>query len=207
MKNEEFIDYYEVLEASSNANSETIERVFRYLAHRLHPDTSDNNSHDRFNKLVEAYDVLKDPKSRAVYDIEYRKHQQHKADLMNGAEKTGSDTVDRHRMLSLFYAKRRREMDNPGVGVMTLEQILGIPEEVLEFHLWYFREKGWVSREENGMLAITAEGVDQIEAANQSWATSNRLITDQSSGNHKTATTANGSKISKKTGRPELALN
>ena len=33
-----FIDYYEILEISPNANSETVERIFRYLAMRYHPD-------------------------------------------------------------------------------------------------------------------------------------------------------------------------
>ena len=34
-------DYYEILEVSPNANSETIERIFRYLAMRYHPDNRD----------------------------------------------------------------------------------------------------------------------------------------------------------------------
>ena len=36
-----FIDYYETLEISPNANSGTIERMFRYLAQRYHPDNKD----------------------------------------------------------------------------------------------------------------------------------------------------------------------
>ncbi len=106
MSKDEFIDYYEVLESSPSANSETIERIFRYLAHRYHPDTSKNNNHEHFNLLVEAYNELKNPESRAAYDVEYRKHQLHKADLLRGAEATGTDSVDRRRMLSVFYAKR-----------------------------------------------------------------------------------------------------
>ena len=35
---EDFIDFYETLEVSPNANSETIERMFRYQARRFHPD-------------------------------------------------------------------------------------------------------------------------------------------------------------------------
>jgi curved DNA-binding protein CbpA len=41
MKASEFMDYYEILELSSNANSGTIERMFRYLAQRYHPDNRD----------------------------------------------------------------------------------------------------------------------------------------------------------------------
>ena len=36
-----FADYYEILEISPNANSETIERIFRHLAQRYHPDNQD----------------------------------------------------------------------------------------------------------------------------------------------------------------------
>ena len=35
MEASEFIDYYEILEISPNANSGTVERMFRYLAQRF----------------------------------------------------------------------------------------------------------------------------------------------------------------------------
>ena len=38
MEASKFIDYYELLEISPNANSGTIERMFRYFAQRYHPD-------------------------------------------------------------------------------------------------------------------------------------------------------------------------
>jgi pilus assembly protein TadC len=50
-----------------------------------------------------------------------------------------------------------------------LEKIMGLPADILEFHLWYFREKGWIDREESGLLSITAAGVDQIESTVQSF--------------------------------------
>jgi preprotein translocase subunit Sec63 len=37
----EFVDYYEILEISPNADSGAIERMFRYLAQRYHPDNRD----------------------------------------------------------------------------------------------------------------------------------------------------------------------
>ena len=62
-------DYYETLEISPNANSETIERVFRYLAMRYHPDNQDTGDQLRFSQIMEAHDTLKDPVKRAQYDI------------------------------------------------------------------------------------------------------------------------------------------
>ena len=70
-------------------------------------------------------------------------------------------------MLTLFYAQRRRDMRRPGIGITTLEHMMNIPMEVLEFHIWYFRQKGWIDREESGTLSITALGVDKIEANNE----------------------------------------
>ena len=38
MEQHSFIDYYEDLQVSPNADQETIERVYRLLAKRYHPD-------------------------------------------------------------------------------------------------------------------------------------------------------------------------
>jgi len=40
----------------------------------------------------------------------------------------------------------------------------GCPRAHLEFHIWYLKEKGWIGRLENGMLAITVEGVDRANS-------------------------------------------
>src|SRR5690348_10209117 len=44
----EDLDYYEVLQVSRNADSDTIHRVFHLLAQRYHPDNRDTGSHERF---------------------------------------------------------------------------------------------------------------------------------------------------------------
>ena len=74
MEASKFIDYYELLEISPNANSGTIERVSRYFAQRYHPDNQDTGNRDRFDLMVEAYATLRDPVKRAQYDIQHRDH-------------------------------------------------------------------------------------------------------------------------------------
>src|SRR5712692_9663431 len=69
-----FTDHYEILEISPNANSETIERIFRYLASRYHPDNRDTGDLLRFSEIVEAHNTLKDPVKRAQYDIQHKDH-------------------------------------------------------------------------------------------------------------------------------------
>jgi curved DNA-binding protein len=62
-------DYYEVLGVSRNADGEELQRAFRTLARRHHPDVnSDPSAVDRFKEINEAYHVLADPETRARYD-------------------------------------------------------------------------------------------------------------------------------------------
>ena len=47
---------------------------------------------------------------------------------------------------------------------MEVARLMRIPIELIDFHIWYLKEKGWIERLENGQLAITASGVDQVES-------------------------------------------
>lgn len=160
-------NYYETLEASCNASFDTIERTFRYLAKRFHPDSSENGDPQRFSQIVEAYETLRDPDKRAEYDAQLEMQNNTQSAAVREAGHASTDTADRHRLLTLFYAQRRKDFKNPGIGISTLELQMGIPMEVLEFHIWFFRQKGWIDREESGTLSITASGVDKIEATVQ----------------------------------------
>lgn len=164
MSTEEFVNHYETLEASCNASFETIERTFRYLAKRFHPDSSANGDRARFNEIVVAYETLRDPEKRAAYDAKLESQKDEQSAIVREAGHASSDTADRHRILTLLYAQRRRNMSSPGIGIGSLEDLTGLPIEVLEFHMWFFREKGWICREESGTLSISAAGVDKIEA-------------------------------------------
>ena len=59
-----FIDLYEVLQLSPNATAETVERVYRMLAKRFHPDNQDTGDAVRFAQIQQAYDTLTTPSSR-----------------------------------------------------------------------------------------------------------------------------------------------
>ncbi len=157
------VDFYEVLELSPNASPQTLERVFRFLAKQFHPDVAADGNAQRFTQIVEAYEALRDPPRRAAYDQELIEQKRQAEELVRESKKAESDTTFRIRLLTMFYAKRKRDMRNPGLGIATLEQAFQIPLDELEFHLWYFREKGWIDREESGLLSITADGVDRIE--------------------------------------------
>ncbi|MEV0129578.1 DnaJ C-terminal domain-containing protein [Dactylosporangium sp. NPDC050688] len=62
-------DFYEVLGVPRTAAAEDIQRAYRTLARRNHPDVNkEPGAEDRFKDITEAYDVLSDPKSRRKYD-------------------------------------------------------------------------------------------------------------------------------------------
>ena len=175
----DFNNHYESLELSPSASFETVERVFRYLAKRYHPDASEHGDIQKFTQIAEAYDVLSDPAKRATFDLEFNKQNVAEVEIVEGTATIGDDTADRHRLLSLFYAQRRRSIKHPGLGMNTVEQMMGIPVEVLDFHVWFFREKGWIQREEGGAISITADGVEKLEASAELREERNRLrITD-----------------------------
>jgi curved DNA-binding protein CbpA len=173
-----FTDFYEILEISPNANSETIERIFRYFALRYHPDNQDTGDQVRFTEIAEAHNVLKDPIKRAQYDLQ---HKDHSGDRWKLAEEASNpkgierDVVIQDRLLSILYVKRRQNINDPGIGDNELERVSGCPREHLEFHVWYLKAKGWIGRLENGMLAITVEGVDRANSEHGREATTRSL--------------------------------
>lgn len=65
----DFKDYYQTLGVDKGASSEVIQRAYKKLARKFHPDVNQApGAEDRFKEISEAYEVLKDPKKRQTYD-------------------------------------------------------------------------------------------------------------------------------------------
>jgi curved DNA-binding protein CbpA len=160
-------DYYELLQISPNAEPETIHRVYRLLAQRLHPDNQQSGDPGRFRTLVEAYAVLSDPEKRAAYDLTYNELRHRRFHASAAPERAQSpmevEQVVRVTVLEVLYEQRRTDPARPGVFILDLEELTGQPREHLEFTVWYLVKKNFVSREDNSKLAITADGVDYLE--------------------------------------------
>jgi hypothetical protein len=162
----DFIDYYELLQLSSNADTDTIERVFRHLAKKLHPDNKASADSERFQLIVEAHRTLSNPETRAGYDIKYQDYWNRKWKLASEASNGTAFSDDREireSLLSLLYVQRRRDASHPGLADYDMARLLGKPFELVVFHVWYLKAKGWVERLDTGQLAISAVGVDQVE--------------------------------------------
>jgi DnaJ-class molecular chaperone len=63
-------DPYKVLGVAKDASQEDIQKAYRALAKKLHPDLNPGNksSEERFKQVTAAYDLVGDPEKRARYD-------------------------------------------------------------------------------------------------------------------------------------------
>lgn len=65
----DFKDYYQILGVPRDASADDVQKAYKKLARKLHPDVNkEPGAEDRFKELGEAYEVLKDPEKRAKYD-------------------------------------------------------------------------------------------------------------------------------------------
>jgi molecular chaperone DnaJ len=63
-------DYYEVLGVSRKSDDAEIKGNYRKLALKFHPDRNpgDKQAEESFKEAAEAYEVLRDPQKRNIYD-------------------------------------------------------------------------------------------------------------------------------------------
>ena len=167
VKESDAVDHYEVLQLSRNANPDTIQRVFRILAKRYHPDNQETGNPELFREIVEAHRVLTDPQARAAYDARLGVQTEHRFKIFETWQTSrGVEAEKRKRqgILALLYGRRLMDPQQPSLGVRDLEEMLGCPREHLEFSLWFLKENKWVTRSDNNRFEITCQGVLVAEA-------------------------------------------
>jgi curved DNA-binding protein len=113
-------DYYEVLGVGRDASAQEIQRAYRKLARRAHPDVDKSpGAEDRFKEINEAYHVLSDPERRRRYDQPAPQPQ------MQGFE--GYEEFDFDELFGSMFAGRgprgpMRGADQEAVLELTLEE-------------------------------------------------------------------------------------
>ena len=155
-------DYYELLQISPNADSDTIHRVFKYLAARLHPDNALTGNQQKFQQVQAAYDVLSSPMRRREYDLK-RKETQPLSMSIDFMDQFDGELNRRMAVLSVLYYRRRTNANRPDVTLAEIEERMGFPRDYLDFTLWYLQRKKFVDRTDSACYSLTAEGVDFVE--------------------------------------------
>lgn len=65
----DYKDYYKIMGLSHDAAPKDVKMAYRKLARKYHPDLNkEAGAEEKFKELGEAYEVLKDPEKRKVYD-------------------------------------------------------------------------------------------------------------------------------------------
>jgi len=63
-------DYYEVMGLADTANGDEIEKAYRRLARRWHPDVNKvPEAEAKFKEISEAHEVLSDPVKKRKFDL------------------------------------------------------------------------------------------------------------------------------------------
>ena len=71
-------NYYEILEVSETASQEVIQKIYKILAKKYHPDLQEGSeamaSAEKFKEIAEAYETLSNDNKRAEYDIKLKEY-------------------------------------------------------------------------------------------------------------------------------------
>lgn len=170
---QEFIDHYAALQVDPGCDAAALEGAYRHYAKLFHPDHTETADLDRFNDVIMAYRVLRDPDKRAAYDREHRlrypgQHQAANAHAAAQVENTALSDADVHeKILFHLYRRRREHAAQAGVGAFRLQELAACSDEHFEFHAWYLRAKNLIEITEDGLYAITIDGIDHVIATSR----------------------------------------
>ncbi len=128
-------DYYEVLGVARDADDDTLKKAYRKLAMQYHPDRNvgDADAEAKFKEASEAYDVLRDPQKRQLYD-RYGHSGLEGAGLPNFANLDPMDIFGD--ILGDLFGGRRRRGPQPGrdlqmvLEIDLLEAARGVQKEI-----------------------------------------------------------------------------
>lgn len=103
-------NYYEILKVPPNATRSEIKSAYRRLARRLHPDKNSGSEETAraFARIAEAWEVLRDPQSRALYDKRLLHAQMHTSG--EGDSLFDSSNTHARRWRQLVYEHRYNEI-------------------------------------------------------------------------------------------------
>lgn len=155
------INYYEVLEVSEKASKEVIEKAYKALAKKYHPDLNPDNKKEaelKMKELNEAYEVLIDDDKRANFDsvlakkreIEKRREAYSKNSSENSNVENNNTSINNdHNVISYSNSYYTDQDDNFFVNTRNMDNKTKkklqekLQERYLEAYDAYLRERGY----------------------------------------------------------------
>lgn len=161
------VNYYEFLQISPKADLSVIQRVYRMMAARFHPDNPETGDSEKFLILRAAHDTLSDPQRRIAYDAHLESVKPVAQPIFRMKEFVIGIEGELNRrlgVLALLYNHRRTSPQTPALSLFDLEKVMDLPRELLEFAVWYLRSKQYITFGDNCEVALTAVGADYVES-------------------------------------------
>ena len=103
-------NYYEILQVNENASQEIIEKAYKVLAKKYHPDFQNDIkkkelSEDKLKQINEAYDILSDSFLRGQYDAELQRQKEEEIKAKYGDKDYGTEKTK-------FYGRTNENQKN-----------------------------------------------------------------------------------------------
>ena len=103
-------NYYEILQVNENASQEIIEKAYKVLAKKYHPDLQNDMkkkelSEDKLKQINEAYDILSDSFLRGQYDTELQRQKEEEIKAKYGDKDYGTEKTK-------FYGRTNENQKN-----------------------------------------------------------------------------------------------
>ncbi len=125
-------NYYQILEVDQRASKEVIEKAYRTLVKKYHPDlystVQKGQAESKLKDLNEAYDILSDDFLREQYDFELRKEKIRQAEVKNSNNQ--NNIVQDEATIEENQPKQRKIQKKSDVG--TIYGIVDLFKEILK---------------------------------------------------------------------------
>ena len=91
-------NYYDLLQVNKNASPEIIEKAYKVLAKKYHPDlqpeTKKKEAENILKEINEAYEILSNPERRKAYDISFAEQENKDSSSFQSEQKTNTETAN-----------------------------------------------------------------------------------------------------------------
>lgn len=186
----EFVDYYDFLMVSPQADKAMVEWAVRLMLTRYGPKTPETADAEKYETTKLAYRTLADAAKREEYDQLWAKHNNPSAtgakrerERRSTSSRPAHPPLDkicveleateedvrlqirmRQAVLSALYDVLITNPRNIEMGRAEVAKAIHCRIDDLEFPIWFLRERGLIKTSNAGDYSITAEGVQWVEA-------------------------------------------